>query len=117
TLVWRSALGYNETMTNNYLRHPAYAEYPVVGVNWIQAVEFCDWRTNRVNEAVLEKEGYLKRDAKILDVTADNNFDTETYLERPSKAYGGNVEVVLREPRNKQAGNDEGTGVYAKRTA
>jgi gliding motility-associated lipoprotein GldJ len=25
TLVWRNRLGYNETMTNNYLRHPAYA--------------------------------------------------------------------------------------------
>ena len=37
TLVWRNRLGFNETMTNNYLRHPAYAEYPVVGVNWIQA--------------------------------------------------------------------------------
>jgi hypothetical protein len=33
TLVWRNRLGYNETMTNNYLRHPSYAEYPVVGVN------------------------------------------------------------------------------------
>ena len=30
TLVWRNRLGYNETMTNNYLRHPSYAEYPVV---------------------------------------------------------------------------------------
>ncbi len=40
TLVWRNRLGYNEVMTNNYLRHPAYANYPVVGVSWIQAVEF-----------------------------------------------------------------------------
>jgi gliding motility-associated lipoprotein GldJ len=30
TLVWRNRLGYNETMTNNYLRHPAYASYPGV---------------------------------------------------------------------------------------
>jgi formylglycine-generating enzyme required for sulfatase activity len=44
-------------MTNNYLRHPAYASYPVVGVNWIQAVEFSQWRTG-VNEAILEKNGY-----------------------------------------------------------
>lgn len=64
TLVWRNRLGYNETMTNNYLRHPAYANYPVVGVNWIQATEFCEWRTNRVNENILEKEGYLKKETK-----------------------------------------------------
>jgi gliding motility-associated lipoprotein GldJ len=95
TLVWRDRLGYNETMTNNYLRHPSYAEYPVVGVNWIQAVEFAKWRTNRVNEALLEKNGYLKKDAKKLEVTADANFDTDTYLNSPTSTYGGNADIVL----------------------
>jgi gliding motility-associated lipoprotein GldJ len=55
TLVWRNRLGYNEVMTNNYLRHPAFADYPVVGVSWIQAVEFSNWRTDRVNELILEE--------------------------------------------------------------
>lgn len=96
TLVWRNRLGYNETMTNNYLRHPSYAEYPVVGVNWIQAVEFSNWRTQRVNEALLEKNGYLKKNAKTLDVTAESNFDTETYLNSPTSAYGGNEDIVLK---------------------
>ena len=64
TLVWRNRLGYNETMTNNYLRHPAYAFYPVVGVKWIQAVEFSKWRTNRVNESILEEEGFTQRGAQ-----------------------------------------------------
>ena len=32
--------------TNHQLfRHPAYAEYPVVGINWLQAVQFAEWRT------------------------------------------------------------------------
>ena len=96
TLVWRNRLGYNETMTNNYLRHPSYAEYPVVGVNWIQAVEFSNWRTQRVNEALLEKNGYLKKNAKTLDVTAESNFDTETYLNSPTSAYGGDETIVLK---------------------
>ena len=61
TLVWRNRLGYSENMTNNYLRHPSYSQYPVVGVNWIQANEFSKWRTDRVNEALLEKNGYLKK--------------------------------------------------------
>jgi gliding motility-associated lipoprotein GldJ len=95
TLVWRNRLGYNETMTNNYLRHPSYSQYPVVGVNWIQAVEFSKWRTNRVNEALLEKSGYLKKNAKTKDVTADSNFDTETYLKSPTSTYGGSTEIVL----------------------
>ena len=83
-------------MTINYLRHPAYANYPVVGVNWIQAVEFSKWRTDRVNENILEREGFLKRDAKITDVTADEIFSTETYLAAPTQTYGGNEEIVLQ---------------------
>jgi gliding motility-associated lipoprotein GldJ len=96
TLVWRNRLGYNETMTNNYLRHPAYGEYPVVGVNWIQATEFAKWRTDRVNEGVLEREGYLKKGAKVVDVDAENTFSTESYLTSPSTSFGGNEEIVLK---------------------
>lgn len=53
TLVWARALSYNDRMINNYLRHPAYNDYPVVGVTWEQAAEFCLWRTDRVNEKLL----------------------------------------------------------------
>ena len=113
TLVWRNRLGYNETMTNNYLRHPAYAAYPVVGVNWIQAVEFCKWRTDRVNENVLEREGYLKKDAKVLDVAADKTFSTETYINAPSKAFGGDEEIVLKGKKGR-TGKDS-TNLYAQR--
>ena len=58
-LVWRNRLGYAEVMTNNYLRHPAFADYPVVGVSWKQAVEFSNWRTDRVNEQILEEKGFI----------------------------------------------------------
>jgi gliding motility-associated lipoprotein GldJ len=124
TLVWRNRLGYNETMTNNYLRHPSYAEYPVVGVNWIQAVEFSKWRTERVNESLLEKNGYLKKGAKTNDVTAEQNFSTETYLKTPTSAYGGNSEIVLagkkgaRKPRPTKGGTvAEPKNIYAQRSS
>ena len=94
TLVWRNRLGFNETMVNNYLRHPAYSNYPVVGVNWIQATEFSKWRTNRVNELKLEKEGYSKEGARYTDVAAGTTFDTETYLNAPTKTYGGNDSIT-----------------------
>ena len=102
TLVWRNRLGYNEVMTENYLRHPGYAEYPVVGVSWIQAVEFANWRTDRVNELNLEKAGYLERDARITDVTADSNFNTDTYINAPTLTYGGNEEIINPESRQKK---------------
>ena len=52
TLVWRNRLSYNEDFVINYLRHPAFGEFPVVGVSWIQANQYAKWRTNRVNEAL-----------------------------------------------------------------
>jgi len=93
TLVWRNRLGFNETMTENYLRHPAYREYPVVGVSWIQAVEFSNWRTNRYNELLLEREGYSAKGAKYT-YDAEATFDTDTYLQAPSLAYGGNDSIT-----------------------
>ena len=119
TLVWRNRLGYNETYTNNYLRHPAYASYPVVGVNWIQAVEFSEWRTDRVNENTLEREGYLKKDAKIVDVKAESNFSTETYLNVPSKTFGGDDKIVLKGRQNSkskpiQVSGTKGQGTITK---
>ncbi|MDM9632287.1 gliding motility lipoprotein GldJ [Robiginitalea aurantiaca] len=97
TLVWRNRLGYNETMTNNYLRHPAYAEYPVVGVNWIQATQFAEWRTDRVNEAMLEREGYLAEDVKYraMNGEIEGNFSTETYLNAPKSVYGGQIDTLM----------------------
>jgi len=94
TLVWRNRLGYNEMMTNQYLRHPAYAEYPVVGVSWIQAVEFAQWRTDRVNELGLQKAGYLEKGTHLTDVSAESNFNTETYLNAPTLTYGGNDSII-----------------------
>ncbi len=126
TLVWRNRLGYNETMTNNYLRHPAYANYPVVGVNWIQATEFAKWRTNRVAEASLEKGGYIKKNAKVTDIGPEKSFDSETYLTAPSKTYGGDEKIVLRGKggkakakttkgtKNNPGSTQEPTNVYAQ---
>ena len=110
TLVWRSQLGFNEEMVENYLRHPAYALYPVVGVSWIQATEFANWRTDRVNEANLEMAGYLKKDAKITDVNSGQTFNTQTYLMAPTQTYGGNTEI-MQGKRNTR----DSSGVYASR--
>lgn len=77
TLVWRDQMGYNEPMVKNYLRFPAYAEYPVVGVNWEQATEYCIWRTDRVNEQILIAKKVLAQDPE--NQKNENNFNTEAY--------------------------------------
>ncbi len=78
TLVWRNKLSYNEPYVLYYLRHPAYREYPVVGVSWLQATAYAQWRTDRVNEMIMAREGLIHLDVeKSVD---DNNFNTEAYL-------------------------------------
>ena len=94
TLVWRNALGYVEELTTNYLRHPAYSEYPVVGVNWLQAVQYAEWRSDRVNEFILEREGFVKKDVRYTDVDANSTFNTKTYLKRPEVSYGGKTDSL-----------------------
>lgn len=116
TLVWRNPLGFNENMVNNYLRHPAFHTYPVVGVNWIQATEFSQWRTDRVNEKRLSDKGYTSRDA-YKNSSADNVFSTETYLNAPSKVYGGSDSITRggRETDRKLRNNPDSTNVYVQR--
>ncbi|WP_199270183.1 gliding motility lipoprotein GldJ [Algibacter sp. L3A6] len=113
TLVWRNRLGYNEVMTENYLRHPAYGEYPVVGVSWIQAVEFSNWRTDRVNELNLSQAGY--REINHTDIDPDNAFNTNRYTIDPSSMDTGEP-VDSRRNRNitvDAEGNE--SGIYASR--
>ena len=50
TQCWRSPMTYNEPLVRNYLRHPSYQYYPVVGVNWVQASQYCEWRAARIND-------------------------------------------------------------------
>lgn len=90
TLVWRRPMAYNEPYVQYYFRHPSYNDYPVVGVSWVQASDYCAWRTDRVNEGILIREGILKPDPNQLE---KENFNTEAYL---AGQYEGLVNQNLR---------------------
>jgi gliding motility-associated lipoprotein GldJ len=99
TLSWRSPLGFNEDYVEYYLRHPAYRDYPVVGVSWLQANDFCKWRTDRVNEYILVREGIL---AWNIDQRDENTFNTESY-------YAGQYEeAVIRNVQDLNPSNIQG---------
>ena len=91
TLVWREELSFNEPFVETYFRHPSYDEYPVVGVNWLQANEFCKWRTDRVNEMILIERGVLNPNTEQKD---EDNFNTESYL---VGQYQGDVRKNLKD--------------------
>jgi formylglycine-generating enzyme len=82
TLVWRSQLAYNEPYVEYYFRHPSYNYYPVVGVTWRQAHDFCIWRTDRVNELALIQTGYQNKNLikQEMNGGGQDNFNTRSYL-------------------------------------
>jgi sulfatase modifying factor 1 len=47
TLVWRDRYSYSEPMVDYYFRHPAYRNYPVLGVSYEQAEHYCKWLTQK----------------------------------------------------------------------
>jgi formylglycine-generating enzyme len=61
TMVWIRdfAYSYNEPMTRNYFWHPAFDDYPVVGVNWRMSKAFCHWRTKLWNTYMGSRKGQV----------------------------------------------------------
>ncbi len=105
TLVWRDKLGYNEPLVNQYLRHPAYNNYPVVGVSWQQATDYCVWRTDRVNERILIEHCIIKENMEQVD---DDVFTTQAYLKGQ---YEGIIIDAPKNLTNKNYGSGEETRI------
>ena len=86
TLCWIRdfAYAYNEPMTKRYFSHPAYGNYPVVGVNWHQAVAFCEWRTQYLN-SYLESKG----------IATESGFRLPTESEWEYAARGGRSQSMF----------------------
>ena len=121
TLVWRNRLGNTEDLVENYLRNPAYGQYPVVGVSWIQANEFAKWRSDRYNEKILMDEGYLATNRELNGNRRNNdenvevkekatgiqsNFSIETYVLNPNSTYGDRNEDRLNGRINQRNSKD-----------
>ncbi len=98
TLVWRKGLGNTNLLSESYLRHPSYAEYPVVGVSWLQASKYCKWRTNAVNLKILMDKGIIKNIFKedSLSFKGKDNFDTDTYLTNPYALFEGDSTIYKK---------------------
>ena len=105
TLCWRSELAYNEPYVEYYFRHPSYNLYPVVGVSWKQASDYCLWRTDRVNELLLWEKGITNKKAELqkqMQGSGKDNFNTKAYLLGEYQANPGKGLSNYKDPITKQ---------------
>lgn len=119
SLVWRRPLSYNEPYVTNYFRHPAFQDYPVVGISWEQANAYCEWRTDRVNEQILRDRGALldykslagagKGKSQGAAPAAAEPFNTDIYLNGQYRGEGIDGKKMPKDLNPSAAANAGGT--------
>nr|HPN21331.1 SUMF1/EgtB/PvdO family nonheme iron enzyme [Tenuifilaceae bacterium] len=89
TLCWIADFTYafNEPYTASYFWHPAFDNYPVVGVTWKQASAFCIWRTQLLNK-YLAAEGTSIQDYR-LPLEAEWEYAARGNLDHSMYPWGG----------------------------
>lgn len=115
TLAWSSKTAYNEPMVALYFQHPAYQQYPVVGVSYEQAVLYCEWRSRRVNEVLYLKENKLDYNTDLSNVDVPQKVHyrlptVEEWQEAASLSYSEKTMKKMNSKKHQGAATDNFIG-------
>lgn len=95
--VWVQGFSYNDPYVENYLEAPGFMYYPVVGVSWEQAIEYCKWRTKTVNNEIKKRGESLNKNNKIKKRGTSTNNEVEK----------GGASTVATAVNDNQSGGDD----------
>lgn len=101
-----------ESMVSVYLRHSQFSHFPVVGVSFEQAKQFCAWRTDRLNEVyytdkhrnvtfpidssivIPKKVEFRIPSEEEWELAARVGFDSSRFINNSDKYYFNTIETA-----------------------
>jgi len=92
TEVFNNKLSPNNFNNETYLFAPEFSYYPVVGITWLQASNYCDWLTDRANEKALMDKGVLSKDYYVNE---EYNYGTKYFDLESYKLSDSNVKEAI----------------------
>lgn len=95
--IWRTSI--YEQVAKSYFKHPAYNEFPIVGITFEQAQAYCEWRTKQVNYM-----NYIRQNKLPFKLTDDTTGIKQIYVYRlPTVAEWEAIASLGFSPKTKKA--------------
>jgi gliding motility-associated lipoprotein GldJ len=118
TNVWRRDLAFNDPIAETYFSHPAFNMFPVVGISWHQANEYCKWRTNMINSDLKKNQvsypSYRLPTEAEWEYAARANLEGEIYTweGKSLRTHKGQFRANFKRGRGDYAGWQGGDGKH-----
>jgi formylglycine-generating enzyme required for sulfatase activity len=74
----------DSSLARFYFTHPAYDDYPIVGISFSQAIGFCGWRSELYNSTHKEKVRFM--------LPSMTQWLKLSYYENVESSYAGNIQ-------------------------